>query len=485
MDNTHKIASFIFCLLFPFWLIAQEVTIKGTVKDQDGLELPGAAIVIKGTNKGMATDWNGNFEIKAHQGDILVFSTIGYAPKEVKVGKEHNLNIVLSVDVLDLEGTEVVAVAYGTTDKKSFTGSMATIKAETIQAKQTTDVAKTLEGAVAGVQISTSSGQPGSSSAIRIRGIGSINASSSPLIILDGVPFEGTLNAINNSDIESVNVLKDASSSALYGARGANGVVLITTKSGSKGRLSITLDSKLGFNYRGIPEYDIISSPAEYYETLWSALYNQNLYTQNQADALARSNASKSLIGNVGSGYNIYNVADDQVVLPNGKLNPAASIKYSDAATFNQWEKALFNNRVRKEHNLSMTKGTEHNSFYFSFGYLGDEGYNMNTYFNRYATRFSYKGDITSWLKTNASSMITYTEQQGSTEDNGYDNPFAWTRTIAPIYPIYEHDANGNRLSTYDYGITRKFNDNTNPVATQRENLNYNRDYYFNQALSL
>ena len=485
MNNTRKIASFIFCCLFPFWLVAQEITIKGTVKDQDGLELPGAAIVIKGTNKGIATDGNGAFEIKAHQGDILVFSTIGYAPKEVKVGKERNLNIVLSVDVLQLEGTEVVAVAYGTTDKKSFTGSMATIKAETIQAKQSSDVAKTLEGAVAGVQISTSSGQPGSNSAIRIRGIGSINASSAPLIILDGVPFEGTLNAINNSDIESVNVLKDASSSALYGARGANGVVLITTKSGSKGRLSITLDSKLGFNYRGIPEYDIISSPGEYYETLWSALYNQNRYAQNQADALARTNASQSLINNVGTGYNIYNVADDQVVLSNGKLNPAATIKYSDATTFNQWEKALFNNRVRKEHNLSMTKGTEYNSFYFSFGYLGDEGYNMNTYFNRYATRFSYKGDITSWLKTNASSMITYTEQQGSTEDNGYDNPFAWTRTIAPIYPIYEHDANGNRLSTYDYGITRKFNDNTNPVATQRENLNYNRDYYFNQSLSL
>ena len=485
MNNTRKIASFIFCCLFPFWLVAQEITIKGTVKDQDGLELPGAAIVIKGTNKGIATDGNGAFEIKAHQGDILVFSTIGYAPKEVKVGKERNLNIVLSVDVLQLEGTEVVAVAYGTTDKKSFTGSMATIKAETIQAKQSSDVAKTLEGAVAGVQISTSSGQPGSNSAIRIRGIGSINASSAPLIILDGVPFEGTLNAINNSDIESVNVLKDASSSALYGARGANGVVLITTKSGSKGRLSITLDSKLGFNYRGIPEYDIISSPGEYYETLWSALYNQNRYAQNQADALARINASQSLINNVGTGYNIYNVADDQVVVSNGKLNPAATIKYSDATTFNQWEKALFNNRVRKEHNLSMTKGTEYNSFYFSFGYLGDEGYNMNTYFNRYATRFSYKGDITSWLKTNASSMITYTEQQGSTEDDGYDNPFAWTRTIAPIYPIYEHDANGNRLSTYDYGITRKFNANTNPVATQRENLNYNRDYYFNQSLSL
>ena len=207
--------------------------------------MPGAAIVIKGTNKGIATDGNGAFEIKAHQGDILVFSTIGYAPKEVKVGKERNLNIVLSVDVLQLEGTEVVAVAYGTTDKKSFTGSMATIKAETIQAKQSSDVAKTLEGAVAGVQISTSSGQPGSNSAIRIRGIGSINASSAPLIILDGVPFEGTLNAINNSDIESVNVLKDASSSALYGARGANGVVLITTKKGAEGKPSFSYNTYL------------------------------------------------------------------------------------------------------------------------------------------------------------------------------------------------------------------------------------------------
>lgn len=485
MNKKRFIVWFVLFAFCPLFGIAQEFMVKGTVKDDEGLEMLAVSVVVKGTNRGVATDMDGNYEIKVKEGDILVFSSMGYASQEKKVAKNRTINVILLADVHQLEGTDVVAVAYGTANKKSFTGSMATIKAEAIQAKQTTDVAKTLEGAVAGVQISTSSGQPGSSSSIRIRGIGSINASSDPLIILDGVPFEGTLNAINNSDIESVNVLKDASSSALYGARGANGVVLITTKNGVKDRLSITLDSKIGYNYRGIPEYDILSSPAEYYETLWAALYNQNLYSQNQSDALARSNASRKLINNVGDGYNIYNVADDQIVLSNGKINPNATIKYNDAKTFNQWEKALFNSRIRKEHNLSLTKGTERNSFYFSFGYLGDEGYNLNTYFNRYATRFAYRGDITNWLKANASSMITYTESQGSNEGNSYDNPFAWTRSIAPIYPIYEHDANGNKLNTYDFGATRKFRDNTNPVATQRENINYNKDYYFNQALSL
>ena len=485
MNNSKVKVLFLFSLLFSLWAEAQERTIKGTVKDDEGLEMLAVSVVVKGTQRGIATDMDGHYEIKVNEGDILVFSSMGYLTQEKKVGKNNTINVILLSDVQQLEGTDVVAVAYGTADRKSFTGAMTTIKAETIQARQTSDVAKTLEGSVAGVQISTDSGQPGASATIRIRGIGSINASSSPLIILDGIPFEGSLSAINNSDIETVNVLKDASSSALYGARGANGVVIITTKTGSKGKLSINFDSKVGFNYRAIPEYDIITSPSEYYRTFWESLYHQNLYAQKQADALARSNASNDLISNVGEGYNIYNVPDNQVVLPNGQLNPNASIRYSDADTFNQWEKALFKSGVRKEHNLSMNKGTENNSFYFSFGYLSDEGYNLNTYFDRYTTRFSYRGDITSWLKANASSMITYSEQQGSIESSDYANPFSFTRSIAPIYPVYEHDAAGRRLNTYDYGAKRKYSDNTNPVATQREDINRNRNYYFNQALSL
>ena len=216
-------------VFFPLWLLGQEMKIKGNVKDDEGSGMLGVSVVVKGTTKGVATDNDGNFELKVNRNDVLVFSSVGYVTQEMKVGKNTHLKVVLYPDVEELVGIEKVAVAYGTADKKSFTGSMATVKAEEIQNKQTTDVAKALEGSVSGVQISTSTGQPGESSSIRIRGIGSINANSNPLIIVDGVPFAGSLSAINNNDIESVNVLKDAASSALYGARGANGVVIITT----------------------------------------------------------------------------------------------------------------------------------------------------------------------------------------------------------------------------------------------------------------
>ena len=473
-------------VFFPLWLLAQEVKVKGNVKDDEGLGMLGVSVVVKGTTKGVATDNDGNFELKVNRNDVLVFSSVGYVTQEMKVGKNTHLKVVLYPDVEELVGIEKVAVAYGTADKKSFTGSMATVKAEEIQNKQTTDVAKALEGSVSGVQISTSTGQPGESSSIRIRGIGSINANSNPLIIVDGVPFAGSLSAINNNDIESVNVLKDAASSALYGARGANGVVIITTKSGARGKLSIQVDTRVGFNYRGIPEYDIVKSPAEYYETLWNALYNQNYFqARGGGDAAAAAAfASKSLIPNVGIGYNIYNVADDQVVGANGRINPQAKIRFKDK-DFNNWEKALFNTRTRKEHNLSLTKGTEFNSFYFSLGYLGDEGYNPNSYCNRYTMRFSYKGEIAPWLKVNTSSMLSHTQQQGTEKKNSYSNPFSWTRNIAPIYPVYRHDANGNPTQVYDFGESRKYNENTNPVATQNEDIDLYKDYYFNQALSL
>ena len=488
MISRKKIAMLFLLTFCSLLTMAQELTVKGTVKDDSGLELLGASIVVKGTTKGVAADGEGHYEIKVKNGDVLVFSSMGYTSQERKVTKAGTINIVLSSDVQQLEGTDVVAVAYGTTDKKSFTGSMATIKAENITQRQSADVAKTLEGAVSGVQISNSSGDPGAGSAIRIRGIGSIYGSSAPLIILDGAPYHGSLNSINNSDIESLNVLKDASSAALYGARGANGVIIITTKSGKRDKLSITVDARTGFNTRGIPEYDKISSTSEYYETLYNALYNKSYFTQTTTNTTERYNtatawAADNLIKNVGNGYNIYDVPDDQLVLPNGKLNPNAKLKYKDA-NFNDWENALFKPGIRDEYNLSLTKGNESNSFYFSFGYLGDQGYNLNSYFNRYSSRFSYKGDITQWLKANASTMLTYTEKQG-TEYSGTNNPFEWTRFIAPIYPIFEHNANGYPTNKYDFGGARKFNGNTNPVATQKHDILFSKNYYLNQSLSL
>ena len=214
-QNKHwRLLYFLFTLC-PLWLVAQQLTVKGVVKDTDGMEMLGVSIIVKGTQKGVATDGNGRYQIKVQPHDILVFSSVGYLPQEKTVEKSGVIDITLEAEVVALTGTEVVAVAYGATDKKSFTGSMTTVKEETIKGAQTNNVVKALEGAVAGVQISTGSGQPGSSASVRIRGIGSINASSNPLVILDGVPYEGSLNAINNSDVESINILKDASAAAL------------------------------------------------------------------------------------------------------------------------------------------------------------------------------------------------------------------------------------------------------------------------------
>lgn len=262
-NNKQRRNLFLWLLLFPLGLLAQQVTVEGTVKDEEGEGLLGVSVTLKGTSKGVATNAKGYYQLKAQEGEILVFSSVGFLTQEVVIGKSNLINITLQPEVEELKGTEIVAVAYGTTDKKSFTGSMTTIKEDAFKDKQANNVVKALEGAVGGVQITSGSGEPGSGATVRIRGIGSINASSSPLIIIDGVPFEGSLNAINNSDVQSINVLKDASAAALYGARGANGVIIITTKSGTRGKLSISLDSKAGFNYRGVPEYDLLSSPSQ------------------------------------------------------------------------------------------------------------------------------------------------------------------------------------------------------------------------------
>ena len=192
-----------------------------------------------------------------------------------------------------------MVVAYGTAKKSSFTGSAAVVKNDKIEKMQTSDVTKALAGAVSGVQITTASGAPGSGTSIRVRGLGSINASSEPLIVVDGSPFDGDLSMINSQDVESMTVLKDAAANALYGARGANGVVLITTKRGKIGKATITVDAKWGSNSRGVPEYDVMRDPATYYTTYWREL--KGMYEAN-GEANPGQLASNALITDSGSG---------------------------------------------------------------------------------------------------------------------------------------------------------------------------------------
>ena len=215
---------------------AQEKTISGTVSDESG-PLPGVSILIKGTSKGTDTDFNGKYSISAKTGDILVFRYLGYKQTESTVGTSNIIDITLKEDANSLE--EVVVVAYGTQSRASLTGSVSVIDSEQIENATFTNPVKSLEGLVSGLRVVQGSGQPGSDPVIRIRGFGSINADSAPLIVLDGVPYSGSLNSINPQDIESTTVLKDASSTSLYGNKASNVVLMITTKKGSRSKSPI------------------------------------------------------------------------------------------------------------------------------------------------------------------------------------------------------------------------------------------------------
>ena len=261
------------CGLFLFLGSALAQTkISGTVFSQeDGQPIIGAAVRVVGTSTGMLTDVNGRFSVAIPDGkDQLEITYLGYESKTVKA--KNGMRVFLKADSQSLD--EVIVVAFGTAKKSAFTGSAKAVGSEDIKLTQTTSVTGALAGNVAGVQLTQSSGSPSGSPTIRIRGFGSLNAGNDPLIIVDGAPYSGDMANINPNDVESMTVLKDAASNALYGARGANGVVMITTKKAKTGDAVVTFDAKYGWNSKALQQYDIITSPAAYYEKHYDAVYN-------------------------------------------------------------------------------------------------------------------------------------------------------------------------------------------------------------------
>src|SRR5690606_32956979 len=285
---------------------AQDKTVSGTVTDQDGLPLPGASIVIKGTTVGVQTDFDGNYAIQASNGDILVFSFVGQKTEERNVGTSNTINVELGIDAQALE--EVIVVGYGTATKESFTGTATTIDAESISQKSVSNISQALAGEAAGVRVINTSGQPGTSATIRIRGFGSVNGNRDPLYVVDGVPFIGNISAINPADVKSTTILKDATATAIYGSRGANGVIVITTKNGRGQESYIEVETKTGQNRSLIPRLDVIKSPEQYAELSWEAMKNRGGILGQ--DPVGYANAA--LFSNVGIApeYNIWNVAN-------------------------------------------------------------------------------------------------------------------------------------------------------------------------------
>ena len=485
---------FMFLALFfvGIGLVMAQTQVRGTVVDENGDPAIGATIQIKGTSQGTITDIDGKFNISAPANGVLIISYVGYTTLEVAVSP--TVTVELSPDTEQLD--EVIVVAYGTTTKGAFTGSAAVVDSKTISKRQVSNVSNALAGTSAGVQVLNANGQPGTSATIRIRGVGSINAGTSPLYVVDGVPFDGDLSSINASDIESMTVLKDASSTALYGARGANGIIMVTTKKGKQGKGKVSFDARLGVNSRAVKNYNVMNSTQGYLEKSYEAIYNAGIYGLGYDPIRANRYANEKIITNTegGSGYSIYTLPEGQLLLGmNGKLNPLATLGYTDKNYYytpDDWAKETFENNARQEYNLSMTGGNDKSNFYFSLGYLDDQGIVSGSGFERYSGRFNSDYKIKDWLKVGANvsfnhSNSRYPGEQTNSASSG--NAFFIANYIAPIYPIYVRDAETKQILTnkgrkvYDYGDSKKstnFNRSFMSIANPAGDLVYDKTNY-------
>nr|QJR98344.1 SusC/RagA family TonB-linked outer membrane protein [uncultured Muribaculaceae bacterium] len=445
-----------------FGISAQTHTVTGTVVDAASNEpLVGATVMPIGGGQGVATDVDGKFTLTVpSKVKSARVSYVGF--NEQTVGLKNGMVVALVESTSNLD--EVMVVAYGTAKKSEYTGAASVVNASTIEDRLVTNVSNALTGAIAGVQTLSANGQPGTGPTIRIRGVGSINASMDPLYVLDGVPFDGDIAALNPSDVESMTVLKDAAAAALYGARGANGVILITTKRGKAGQTKVVVDAKWGANSRQVTNYDVIESPAQYYELSYAAQRNAALYnlgyTADAAHAYANSQIIKTL------GYQVYTVPQGESLIGmNGLINPNATLGYKYGNYYftpDNWADETYRNGFRQEYNLSVSGANEKINYYLNGSYTSDDGVIKNSGYQRLSTRLSVDYAVTDWFKVGANLNYAYTKSdyprdQTSTTSNG--NAFYAANAMAPIYPIYVRDAEGKIMydeaygeKIYDYG---------------------------------
>ncbi|TDE15693.1 SusC/RagA family TonB-linked outer membrane protein [Dyadobacter psychrotolerans] len=471
-------------------LLQAQSTIRGTVTSaEDGSPLPGVNLLVKGTTNGTVTDSDGKYSISiSGENRVFIVSFIGFLSKEVNADKRTVVDIKLEQDVKMME--EAVVIGYGTVNKTTFTGSSAQVGAGDIEKRPNSNALNSLVGAAPGVQTTMSGGAPGSAPTIRVRGFGSISASNSALYVVDGVPYSGSTSNLNPDDIESISVLKDASTTAIYGSRGANGVVLITTKKGKVGRSNFSLSASGGSISRGLPEYETVSAQ-QYYPLMWEAYRNNLLYgatlipreTANSiASGLTTSYAGKTYSGIASLlGYNPFNVAANQIVDVNGALNPNAQLLYGDDLN---WSKALQRGgKSRQNYVLSYDGGSAKSDYFVSLGYTSEKGYLIKSDFKRFTGRVNVNTQATKWLKTGININASYAMSNvDGLEDASTSivNPFNISRFIGPIYPVYKHDAttgayvldeNGNKV--YDQGDSRPYTPGRHAIWENELNQKY------------
>ena len=436
-----------------------QTKVTGTVVSyEDNEPVIGATIQAVGNaTVGTVTDYDGNFTLEVPEGvKTLKITYVGMEPLEVAVSTK-TLKIQLKNDSQILD--EVVVVAYGTQKKTSLTGSIQEVKSDAIEMRPVSSVASALEGTVSGVQVNSTYGAPGQDPSIRIRGVGTVNGSTSPLYVLDGVPFGGNISDLNPQDIESMSILKDAASAALYGNRASNGVILITTKKGKQGKLNISLDIKQGTYSRGIKEYERLGV-RDWMNMEWQNMKNYAMSSSGYDIAKAEAYANENLIEDR-LALNIFNKANDQL-FENGKLAADAQILGTYGEDLDWYDQAV---RVgyRQEYNFMANGASEKADYLISLGYLDENGYLKDSGFNRISARLSANIQPKAWFKAGLNVSGTH---QNFTNTNGdssssYTNVFNYARNISPIYPVHLHD-----VTTGDY------------VRDAYGNLQYDPGYY-------
>ena len=395
-------------ILFGLNVTAQNI-VTGKVTDMSGSPIPGANVVVKGTMNGTITNFDGDYSINTPADAALLFTFIGFKQMELPVNNQSVINISLSENTNDLE--EVVVVGYGVQKKRDLTGSLSQINAEQITAMPITTTEQALQGQVSGVQVTSSSGSPGTGMSVRIRGIGTIN-NSEPLYVVDGFPVDG-IDFLNPSDIESMDILKDASACAIYGARGANGVVLITTKSGSSDRIIVNFDSYYGWQ-------NMWKKPTLCNAEQWAMLNNEARRANNQ--------------------------------LPDDRL-----LDYQSLGNGTDWIDEVTRQALIQSYNISVSGGNNKSTYFLSTNYFGQEGIVKGSDFERISFRLNTNNKITDWLSVGENLTVESNTRHNVNENDEWNAILIEAVAIDPVTTVFTEDGSNYASSP--------FTDMKNPVA--------------------
>jgi len=383
----------------------QERTVTGVVTTAvDDAPLAGVTVMVKNTTRGVISGLDGTYSIQVADGETLVFRYIGFVSIEIPVEGQSNISVSMREDFTQLE--DVIVTAFGSINREEFVGSAVQISARQLEQRSITSATQAVEGASAGVLISPGSGQPGSSPSIRVRGIGSVSSSNAPLLVVDGSIFSGELASINPNDIETITVLKDAASTSLYGSGAANGVIMITTKSGRSlsgtAREQINVRMSQGVTSRSIPEYDRVDA-MQYAPLIWESYRNSLSMSGDLSMEDASQRATDDLFSLIR--YNPYGVPNNNIVGTNGQLNPGASLLWND-----DWQEEITRVGARSNFDMSYSGLAGNTDYFASFGYLDETGYVVNSDFERYNARLNINSRLRDWMKVGINTAVALGE---------------------------------------------------------------------------